>query len=88
LDRYGNTSTASIPIAVVEGVEQGKIKIGDKLVFVGFGAGLTWGSAAVSWTGSLPVDHKINPNTERRLGQFRSFLRRSLRHIESLFDRE
>lgn len=41
VDRYGNTSTASIPIAAVEAVEKGKLKAGDKVVFVGFGAGLT-----------------------------------------------
>lgn len=39
VDRYGNTSTASIPIAAVEAVEKGKLKAGDKVVFVGFGAG-------------------------------------------------
>jgi len=41
LDRYGNTSTASIPIAMVEALEKGQIKPGDKLVMVGFGGGLT-----------------------------------------------
>ncbi len=44
VDRYGNTSTASIPIATVEAFEKGRIKSGSKVVFVGFGAGLTWGS--------------------------------------------
>ena len=45
LDRYGNTSTASIPIATCEAVDEGRLKPGDKVVFVGFGAGLTWGAA-------------------------------------------
>src|SRR5512142_2434116 len=57
VDRYGNTSTASIPIATVEALESGKIKVGDKLVFVGFGAGLTWGALAAEWTGPLPLEH-------------------------------
>jgi 3-oxoacyl-[acyl-carrier-protein] synthase III len=49
LDRYGNTSAASIPIALTEAVAQGKVRPGDKLVLVGFGAGLTWAAAAVEW---------------------------------------
>jgi len=45
--RYGNTSAASIPIALCEAFEQGRAKIGDTLAFVAFGAGLTWASAIV-----------------------------------------
>ena len=45
LESYGNTSTASIPIAMVEAVEKGQIKNGDKLVMVGFGGGTYVGSA-------------------------------------------
>lgn len=44
---YGNTSAASIPIALVEGVEQGKIKLGTTAILCGFGAGMTWGAAVV-----------------------------------------
>ena len=44
---YGNTSAASIPIALVEGVEQGKVKLGSTAVLCGFGAGMTWGAAVV-----------------------------------------
>ena len=44
---YGNTSAASIPIALVEGVEQGKIKLGSTAVLCGFGAGMTWGAAVI-----------------------------------------
>lgn len=47
VDRYGNTSAASIPIALCEAFEQGRAKIGDTLGFVSFGAGLTWASAVV-----------------------------------------
>jgi 3-oxoacyl-[acyl-carrier-protein] synthase-3 len=49
LDRYGNTSTASIPLALCEAVDQGRIKSGDHVVLVGFGAGLTWAAAVVHW---------------------------------------
>ncbi len=56
LERYGNTSTASIPLATVEAVTDGRIQPGDRVVFVGFGAGLTWGAVAVQWTGPLPLD--------------------------------
>jgi len=51
VDRYGNTSAASIPIALDEAVGTGKVKAGDILVLVGFGAGLTWGAAALQWNG-------------------------------------
>lgn len=44
---YGNTSAASIPIALCEGVEQGKIKLNSTAVICGFGAGMTWGAAVI-----------------------------------------
>lgn len=56
---YGNTSAASIPIALCEAFEQGRAKIGDTLAFVAFGAGLTWASAVVKLgekTAPLPVE--------------------------------
>lgn len=49
IDRYGNTSAASIPIALCEAVQQGRLKPGDRMVMVAFGAGLTWAAAAVQW---------------------------------------
>jgi 3-oxoacyl-[acyl-carrier-protein] synthase-3 len=49
IERYGNTSSASIPMAVCEAVEQGRVRPGDHVVLVGFGAGLTWGALAVQW---------------------------------------
>jgi 3-oxoacyl-[acyl-carrier-protein] synthase-3 len=55
LDRYGNTSSASVPIALCEAVEAGRVKRGDTLVLVGFGAGLTWAAATVRWSVPLPV---------------------------------
>jgi 3-oxoacyl-[acyl-carrier-protein] synthase-3 len=61
VDRFGNTSTASIPIATVEAIQDGRLNPGDRVVFVGFGAGLTWGSVAVQWTGQLPVEEPFKP---------------------------
>jgi 3-oxoacyl-[acyl-carrier-protein] synthase III len=47
--KYGNTSSASIPISLVEEIEAGKIKDDDLIVMVGFGGGLTWGAIAIRW---------------------------------------
>jgi 3-oxoacyl-[acyl-carrier-protein] synthase-3 len=49
LDRYGNTSCASIPLCLAEAVETGRLKKGDTLLLVGFGAGLTWGTCLTTW---------------------------------------
>ncbi len=49
LAHYGNTSAASIPLALDEAVRQGKIKPGDVIASAGFGAGLTWGAAIFQW---------------------------------------
>jgi 3-oxoacyl-[acyl-carrier-protein] synthase-3 len=46
---YGNTSAATIPIALCEALEQGRVKKGDVLVLVAFGAGLTWGALTLRW---------------------------------------
>ncbi|SHH09112.1 beta-ketoacyl-ACP synthase III [Tepidibacter thalassicus] len=50
LDEYGNMSAASIPVALDEAYRKEKIKKGDNVVLVGFGAGLTWGSAVIKWS--------------------------------------
>jgi 3-oxoacyl-[acyl-carrier-protein] synthase-3 len=55
VDRYGNTSAASIPIALCEAIAAGRVKAGDKLVLVGFGAGLTWAAVALEWGLPVPV---------------------------------
>lgn len=49
LDRFGNTSAASVGIALDEAVRQGRLKKGDLLLLVAFGAGLTWGASLVKW---------------------------------------
>lgn len=87
VDRYGNTSTASIPIAAVEAIENGKLKSGNKVVFVGFGAGLTWGALVADWTGPLPTKKPVHPEQYRLFARLRSWVRRALRFIEGIFFR-
>jgi len=56
VDKYGNTSAASIPIALEEAVDQGIINTGDTVVLVGFGAGLTWAACVIKWyKGEKPI---------------------------------
>jgi 3-oxoacyl-[acyl-carrier-protein] synthase-3 len=50
IERYGNTSSASIPIALSETIEGGRIADGDVILFTGFGGGLSWGSIAWRWS--------------------------------------
>ncbi len=84
VEKYGNTSTASIPIAVCEAVEQGLLQPGDNTVMVGFGGGLTWGSLAVRWTGPFEQARPIRLRPYRSAARLRSWLRRLWRFIEGL----
>ena len=49
LSRYGNTSSASVGIALGEAIEKGLVKKGDNIALTGFGGGLTYGSAIIKW---------------------------------------
>ena len=49
IDRYGNTSAASIPLVLAEAADEGRLSDGDLVLLSGFGAGLTWGSALLRW---------------------------------------
>jgi len=49
IQKYGNTTAASIPIALTEAWEQGKIKVGDTIVLAAFGSGFTWASSIIKW---------------------------------------
>jgi 3-oxoacyl-[acyl-carrier-protein] synthase-3 len=49
LDRYGNTSSASIPLALDQAIAEGRVKPGSLVLLVAFGAGFTWGSAVIRW---------------------------------------
>lgn len=87
IERYGNTSTASIPIALTEAVGKGQVKPNDRIVLVGFGAGLTWGAAVLEWD--------VVPTARSRFTEvlhegwyifahLRSLVRRLLRLIEAI----
>lgn len=56
LHRTGNTSSASIPLALVDAIESGRLEDGDLVLLAGFGAGMTWGSALLRWQVAGPDD--------------------------------
>ncbi len=55
LDRTGNTSAASIPLALADALDRGRVREGDLVLFVGFGAGMTAASAVVRWSAPVPA---------------------------------
>jgi 3-oxoacyl-[acyl-carrier-protein] synthase-3 len=60
LDRYGNTSAASVPLAMVEAIEEGRLKDGDIVAMCAFGAGLTWASAVMKMgAGEISAAHSL-----------------------------
>lgn len=60
IHKYGNTSTASVPLALVEAIEEGRLKPGDKIALIAFGAGLTWASAVVQMgVGEISPAHSL-----------------------------
>ncbi len=54
IDRYGNTSSASIPVALDELVRSGRVTPGSKVAFAAFGGGATWGASTMTWTAPVP----------------------------------
>lgn len=89
LEHYGNTSTASIPLATYDAIQDGRLQPGDQVVFVGFGAGLTWGAVAAEWSGPMPVQKpKVWPYRLHGLykiyARVRSLAMRALRFVEGL----
>jgi 3-oxoacyl-[acyl-carrier-protein] synthase-3 len=87
--RYGNTSTASIPIALCEAIEMGKVAVGANLALVGFGAGLAWGAAIVQWgVDATPVPvawwKSVIRNIHSREAVVRSFALRTQRRLDAL----
>jgi 3-oxoacyl-[acyl-carrier-protein] synthase-3 len=78
LARYGNTSAASIPIALCEALGAGRVERGDVVVLVGFGAGLTWGATAIQWSLPLPVQAPSRRMTAWRWVRYRLVRLRSL----------
>jgi 3-oxoacyl-[acyl-carrier-protein] synthase III len=88
LEHYGNTSSASIPIALCEALDANRIKPGDKLIMVGFGAGLTWAACAVQWSapkpGSPPVQRALVSRLRYNWFGIRSILARLLRRVDAI----
>jgi 3-oxoacyl-[acyl-carrier-protein] synthase-3 len=68
IEKYGNTSAASVPMALAEAVAAGRIKPGDKILMVAFGAGYTAGAALVEWTAD-PARAFLAPGEQTRLGR-------------------
>ncbi|MDP9467136.1 MAG: ketoacyl-ACP synthase III [Chloroflexota bacterium] len=68
IEKYGNTSAASVPMALVEAIAAGRVKPGDKILMVAFGAGYTAGGAVVEWTAD-PTRAFLAPGEQTRLGQ-------------------
>ncbi len=91
LERYGNTSSASIPIALCEAIEADKVKPGDHLVFVAFGAGLSWAAAAVQWSApkrrAVPAPRAAFSRVRYVFYAIRSALARVLRRLDALLSR-
>ncbi|GLT19890.1 3-oxoacyl-[acyl-carrier-protein] synthase 3 protein 2 [Vibrio zhanjiangensis] len=68
INKYGNTSAATIPIALCEALEQGRVKSGDDILFAAFGAGLTWGAVHLKWGERVtPIDtsHSALPECKK-----------------------
>jgi 3-oxoacyl-[acyl-carrier-protein] synthase-3 len=60
VDRYGNTSSGSIPLALADAAADGRLREGELVLMTGMGAGLTWGSALIEWTGSqIETERKV-----------------------------
>ena len=67
IERYGNTSAASVPMALVEAIAEDRIQPGDRLLMAAFGAGYTAGAAVVEWTADPSLRSRA-PGTQTRLG--------------------
>jgi 3-oxoacyl-[acyl-carrier-protein] synthase-3 len=87
VERFGNTSTASIPIAICEAIQTNRIQPNNNLVLVGFGAGLTWGALTLKW---VTPERRISRIQRARrkaltfLAKVRSLIRRLIRRLEGL----
>ncbi|HEY8731150.1 MAG TPA: beta-ketoacyl-ACP synthase III [Candidatus Limnocylindria bacterium] len=75
IQKYGNTSAASIPIALCEAAAEGRLRRGDKVLLVAFGGGFTWGASVLEWYG------------EHEPGRPKSIVERASRRVEDLVDR-
>jgi 3-oxoacyl-[acyl-carrier-protein] synthase-3 len=79
VEDYGNTSAASIPIALYEALSAERLTVGDNLVLASFGAGLSWAALALRWTAPIPERTRWQPvrsEVDRRFAELRSLVRR------------
>ena len=91
VNKYGNTSAASIPIALCEAADSGRMQPGDNICIVGFGAGLTWAAATLRWA---PPEEAPDTSLPRRLmrwsryplARVKSLIHRAERKIDGLED--
>lgn len=88
---YGNTSAASIPIALCEAIDAGAITVGDNIVLTSFGAGLTWSALALHWTQEIPK-RGASPWTpfrqqiDSRVAAVQSAIKRQERRVRTTID--
>jgi 3-oxoacyl-[acyl-carrier-protein] synthase-3 len=84
IEHYGNTSAASIPIALTEAAESGRLRPDHRVVMVGFGAGLTWAASAVQWSQPRPSSrsHRTLNRVGYGIASVRSRAKRILRRVE------
>ena len=86
VNHYGNTSSASIPIALCDAISEGRVRPNDNLILVAFGGGLTWGANLVTWdvTPKAPSSglRKVRRQALYSLARIRSAVRRGARAIE------
>jgi 3-oxoacyl-[acyl-carrier-protein] synthase-3 len=68
IEKYGNTSAASVPMALVEAIASGRVKPGDRILMVAFGAGYTAGGAVIEWTAD-PARALLAPGSQTRMGK-------------------
>jgi 3-oxoacyl-[acyl-carrier-protein] synthase-3 len=92
LDRYGNTSAASVPLALVDAIDAGRLHTGDYVVLVGFGGGLTWGACLLQWTFDPLADtrgaiRRGIDSAQIRLAPLRGAAHRLDRRLRALEDR-
>ncbi len=89
--QYGNTSAASIPIALCEAADAGRMQPGDNICIVGFGAGLTWAAAAIRWappetTPDTSLPRRLMRWSHYPLARVKSLIHRAERKIDGLED--
>jgi 3-oxoacyl-[acyl-carrier-protein] synthase III len=88
---YGNTSAASIPIAICDAIKSGRVHVGDNLVLTSFGAGLSWAAVALRWGAAVPAQAgrwtPIRYSLEDRIAAASSALRRQQWKVRSVVDR-